>query len=215
MTLIYIFNTLCKLLYGLKYTLFIVIISSFIGLVLGSLLAVMQISSNRLLNLSVTIYVTIIRGTPMLLQITFLYLILPHFGLYISSVFTAILAISLNSAAYVSQIIKVGILSINKGQIEAARTLGINSYDITRYIILPQAISIAVPALSNEIITLIKDSSLAALIGVNELFKRGEIIISQTNDAITVYILLALIYLLINTFISIVLNFIERRIKTC
>lgn len=202
-----------KLLLGATYSLSIAFFASLIGFFLGTLLGVIQSSKYKLLKALVTIYVTIIRGTPMLLQIMFLYLVLPSLGINISAFSTAILAIGMNSSAYVSQIIRSGIKSVSIGQIEAAKTLGINSWDLTRYIILPQALAIVLPSLGNELITLIKDSSLASLIGVMELYMQGNIIISQTHNAISTYILMGLIYLLITSILSYIVIKIENKMN--
>ncbi|HEX4068557.1 MAG TPA: amino acid ABC transporter permease, partial [Candidatus Babeliales bacterium] len=127
------------LLQGLVVTLQIAGISCCIGFMLGTILALMQTSKNPLLQTFVTCYVIIIRGTPMLIQIFIAYFLLPQCGIYISALWTAIIAIGLNSAAYISQIIKSGILSIGRGQVEAAKVLGFSTQDTIRFIILPQA----------------------------------------------------------------------------
>lgn len=140
----------------------------------------------------------------------FLFILFAKIGINISSFFTAVIAIGLNSAAYISQIIRSGIKSISRGQIEAAKTLGISKSDLIFHIILPQAFRIITPAIGNEFVTLIKDSSLASLIGVVELIKRGDIIISRTHDAISVYIIIGLIYLTINTILTVIINKVEK-----
>lgn len=204
-----IIKMLPDLIQGAFVSLAIAIFSALLGFAGGTLLGIAQSSNNKPLRWLITFYVTIIRGTPMLLQITFLYLMLPNIGINISAFATAVLAIGINSSAYVSQIIRSGIKSVPKGQIEAAYTLGINKFDLTRYIILPQALRIVIPALGNEFVTLIKDSSLASLIGVLELYKRGEIIISQTYNSISVYIATGLIYLVMTTILSVIVHKIE------
>ncbi|MGC2310262.1 MAG: amino acid ABC transporter permease [Candidatus Babeliaceae bacterium] len=183
----------------------------FMGLVGGTLLGILQTGPNRLVRTSVAFYTTLIRGTPMLIQIMFLYYVLSvHFN--ISAFAAALLAIGLNSSAYISQVIRSGILAVNRGQIEAAKTLGIGRYDLLRYIILPQAFRTILPALGNEAITLVKDSSLASLIGVVELYKQGQIIMSQTLDALSIYCILAIIYLIITSSISYLLHYFEKRL---
>ena len=199
-----------QLLQASLVTLQIALFSSLIGFIGGTVLGIIQSGTSALLRGLVTIYVTIIRGTPMLLQITFFFLMLPYIGIVISPFYTAILAIGLNSSAYISQIIRSGIISVSQGQIEAAKTLGLSRYLTTRYIVLPQAIRVVVPALGNELITLIKDSSLASAIGVLELFKRGDIIISQAYNALGVYTLVGLMYLLITSLVSLIILKIEQ-----
>lgn len=206
-------TALPHLLHGAIVSISLALCALLIGFSGGIVLAVLQTSGNRFLQKAIMLYTTIIRGTPMLIQIVFLYYLLPVMGIHISQFFSAVLAIGLNSSAYISQIIRAGILSINKGQIEAARTLGIPRADTIRYIILPQALRVVLPALGNESITLIKDSSLASLIGVAELYKEGQIVISQTYDSLSVYCALALIYLCITSILSYIFSHIEKRLN--
>jgi polar amino acid transport system permease protein len=173
----------------------------------------MHTSENSLLRSFVTTYVIIIRGTPMLIQIFSAYFLLPQLSIYISAFWTAIIAIGLNSAAYISQIIKSGISSIGIGQMEAAKVLGFSTVDTIYYIILPQALRTTLPALGNEFVTLIKDSSLASLIGVAELTKQGNFVKSKTFDAITVYFAIAVLYLIITSTISFLVARLEKRMN--
>jgi len=202
-------SALPHLLTGALITLEIAFFGSLSGFCGGTLLGIAQTGNSRILRLFVTFYVTLIRGTPMLLQIMFFFLMLPYIGIYIGPLPTAIIAIGLNSSAYISQIVRSGITSVSRGQIEAAMTLGISKYDITRYIVLPQALRIVLPALGNEFVTLIKDSSLASTIGVLELFKRGDIIISQSYSALSIYTVVGLIYLCMTSFVSLLFLFLE------
>lgn len=206
-------DALPYLIRGTLVTLQIAFFSSLIGFFGGTLLGFIQTSSNSLLRFLVTIYVTIFRGTPMLIQIPFFYYLLPEIGIELSLFATAVVAIGLNSMAYISQIVRSGIVSIGKGQREAAHVLGFSSWQTMRYILFPQAIRTVVPALLNEFITLIKDSSLASTIGVVELFKEGTIIISRTYAVIPVYCAIALIYLTLTTALSCVAAVIERRMN--
>lgn len=202
------------LLQGLVVTLQIAGIGCFIGLVLGTILALMQTSNSKLLRLFVTSYVIIIRGTPMLLQILiFSYCLLPLIGIT-SNLWTAIIAIGLNSAAYISQTIRSGISSIGKGQIEAAKVLGFSTSATIRYIILPQALRTTLPALGNEFVTLIKDSALASVIGVAELTKQANFVKSKTFDAITVYFAVAVLYLMLTSTVSLFIAYLEKRMNT-
>ncbi len=208
-----IIDSLPLLLQGMLVTLQIAGISCGVGLSLGTLLALIQTSHIKLLRGLVTLYVTIIRGTPMLIQILCAFYILPQFGISIPAIWTAIIAISLNSAAYISQIIKAGIASIDIGQVEAGRVLGLTPPQIARYIVLPQAFRVVLPALGNEFITLVKDSSLASIIGVAELSKQGRLITSRTYDAITVFFAVAVLYLLITSTISLIISKLEQRTR--
>lgn len=201
------------LLQGAFITIQIAAFACTIGLTLGTILALLHTGPIKLFRSIVTIYVTIIRGTPMLIQILFAFYVLPQFGISLPALWTAIIAIGLNSAAYISQIIKSGIASISTGQVEAGKVLGLSTTQIMQYIVLPQAIRVVLPALGNEFITLIKDSSLASIIGVAELSKQGRIITSRTYDAISVFVAVAFCYLLITTTISFIVSWLEQRMK--
>ena len=198
---------------GANVTIQIAALGTLIGIVLGTILALMQTSKSALTRWPVNLYVTIIRGIPMLIQITFAFYVLPQFGIQLPAFWVAVVAIGLNSAAYVSQIIRTGIKSIGKGQVEAGRVLGLSNMDITRNIILPQAFRLVIPALGNEFITLVKDSSLASVIGVVELTKEGNFIRARTFDAFTVFAAVAFTYLIITTTLSLFINWLEQRMN--
>ncbi|MFZ5954162.1 MAG: amino acid ABC transporter permease [Candidatus Dependentiae bacterium] len=198
---------------GTLVTLQIAGLSGLIGMLLGTVLGIAHTSQFKPLRWLITAYVTIIRGTPMLIQITIAFYVLPQLGLGLPAFWAAVCAIGLNSAAYVSQIIKAGILSINKGQVEAAYTLGLSRMQTLQYIVLPQAFKVVTPALGNEFITLVKDSSLASVIGVVELTREGSLIRSRTFDYFTLYAAIALIYLIITTTLSILVSIVEQRMN--
>ncbi len=196
---------------GVLVTLQISAFACAIGLVLGTICGLALSSRNWLLRSIVSIYTTLFRGTPMLIQIIFVTLVIPRLGISISLFWGVVLAIGLNSGAYIAHIIKSGIKSISEGQREAGKTLGLSNLQIARYIVLPQAIRVVLPALGNEFITLIKDSSLASYVGVQELTKEGEIIASRTFDALTIYLAVAVCYLLITGTLSFLLSIVEQR----
>ena len=201
------------LLQGLIVTLQIAAAGCCIGFLLGTILALMQTSNNKIFQFLVSAYVVIIRGTPMLIQILCAYFLLPQIGIYISALWTAIIAIGLNSGAYISQIIRSGIAAVGKGQLEAAQVLGFSTTDTIYHIILPQALRTTLPALGNEFVTLIKDSALASLIGVSELTKQANFIKSKTFDAISVYFAVAILYLLVTSTVSLIVAHLERRMN--
>ncbi len=201
------------LLQGAWISIQIAFFSCSIGISLGTLLGLAQASKNKILSFLITPYVTVIRGTPMLIQIMVAYFVLPQLGIKLPDFWAAIVAIGLNSSAYISQIIRSGIASVSKGQQEAAKVLGLSRFQVVRYIVLPQAIRVVFPALSNEFITLVKDSSLASIIGVAELTRQGYFIRSRTYDALTVYAAVAVIYLLLTTTLSLLLAILERRMS--
>ena len=198
---------------GALVTLQIALFSSLIGMIGGTILGLAQHSKNIIIRWLVTGYITLIRGTPMLIQITFAFFMLPKIGVSLPALWVAIIAIGCNSAAYISQVIKAGIASVGRGQIEAAWVLGLSRWQTTRYIILPQAFRIVIPALGNELVTLIKDSSLASIIGVTELYKEGSLIRSLTYDVITTYAAVGFIYLVLTTTLTILINHLEQRMN--
>lgn len=191
-----------QLIQGTMVTLHIAALSTMLGFIGGTILGCLHTVKNPFVRAAITCYVTIFRGTPMLIQISFLYLLLPQIGITLSAFTCAVIAIGLNSTAYISQIIKSGILSIDAGQWQAAYVLGFSKTQTMRYIIIPQALRVVIPTLLNESITLIKDSSLASTIGVVELFKTSSRIISVTYQPIPVYIAMAAIYLLITSLLT-------------
>lgn len=190
-----IITWLPKLLKGAGLSLAIASGAACIGLILGSLLGILESQKRPFISRTITLFVTIIRGTPMLLQIVFLNILCLTLGIPYTLLGVAIVAIGLNSSAYISQIVRSGIASVSAGQIEAAYTLGISKKDTMRYIIFPQAIRAILPALANEMITLVKDSSLASTIGVTELYQQATLMKSVTYDALSAYLAAAVIYL--------------------
>ncbi|MEX0672070.1 MAG: amino acid ABC transporter permease [Candidatus Babeliales bacterium] len=206
-------SALPHLLHGAKISLQITLVSCSIGITLGTLLGLLQAGKNKFLKSLVTLYVTIIRGTPMLIQIIGFFYIFPALGINFTAFWIAAVAIGLNSAAYISQTIRSGILSVSQGTIEAAQVLGLSHWQITQFIILPQAIRVVLPALGNEFITLLKDSSLASVIGVQELSKEGTLLMNTTYDAITSFAAVGFIYLLMTTTLSLFLNYLEKRMN--
>jgi polar amino acid transport system permease protein len=207
------YKALPYLLRGAVVTIEIAVLSCAIGLTLGTIIGLLQSGSNTIINFLINIFVTVIRGTPMLIQIAFVYFVLPELGIMIPDFWAAVVAIGLNSSAYVSQTIRSGIAAVSKGQREAAHVLGLSKFQTTRYIILPQALAVVLPALGNELITLVKDSSLASTIGVMELTKEGSIIKSQTFDALTIYCAVALFYLVMTSILSYCVSRLEVRMN--
>lgn len=203
-----------NLLSGAWLTLQIASIGCAMGIVLGTILGVIHAGNNKILRSLVMVYVTLFRGTPMLIQIAMAVFLLPQIGIYISDFWAATLAIGFNSGAYLSQVIRSGIAFVGRGQIEAARVLGMSSMQITRYIVLPQAIRVVLPAIGNELVTLVKDSSLASTVGVMELSKQANYIKSRTFDALTVYFAVAVFYLVLTSILSFCVHLIEKKMRT-
>jgi len=208
-----IWNSLPNLLYGALISLQITAIAAFIGLTFGTTFGFAETARSRIIRTAIGAYVTLFRGTPMLVQILFVFYVLPEFGLTIAPFWAASIAIGLNSSAYISQIIRAGINAVPKGQTEAARTLGFTPIKTIRYIIFPQALRFALPALGNELITLVKDSSLASIIGVMELSKEGSIIRSRTYDAFSILLAVSLIYLTLTASLGFILKKFETKVS--
>lgn len=200
-------------LYGMLMSLRIALLSCALGILLGGISGIILSGKNLIARWIVSGYVGIIRGTPMLIQVAATYYLLKYFGVPICALHSAILSIGLNSGAYMSQIVLSGIKSVHKGQVEAAKVLGFSSRQITQLIVLPQAIRTMIPAFGNEFITLIKDSSLASTIGVYELTKQGSIVMSQTYDAPTVYVILAVSYLCMTSLISLLVSKLDKKLN--
>ena len=186
-----------------------------IGTVLGLIIGLGKMMKNRYLALPFNLYITFFRGTPLFVQILLIHFgVVPIFSGETNAVVAAILALSLNSAAYISEIFRAGIQSIDSGQMEAARSLGMTHVQAMRYVILPQAAKRMIPPLGNEFVTLIKESSLAAVIAAPELMYWGRAMSGQYFRVWEPYLMVALIYLVLTLSLSFLLNLIERRLKT-
>ena len=202
---------------GLKNTILIALGSIVIGILLGLLIAIVRDMYEKngkglILNKICKIYVDVIRGTPALLQLMIIYYVIFK-SVSIDLVLVGILAFGLNSSAYVSEIIRAGINSIDVGQMEAAKSLGFKYFQSMRYIILPQAIKNVLPDLGNEFITLVKETSVAGYIGIMELTKSTDMIASRTYNYFFPLIIAALIYLGLTMLLTKLLNRFERKVS--
>ena len=202
---------------GLKNTLIIALGAVIIGIILGTLLSVVRnfhdhTGNLKLLNLFSKIYITVIRGTPSILQLMIIYYVIFK-QTSVNIVIVGILAFGINSAAYVAEIIRAGLNSVDRGQLEAGYSLGLSYRQIISHIIFPQAIKNILPALGNEFITLVKETSVGAYIGIVELTKASDIIASRTYDYFFPLILIAIIYLLITFILSKVFSMLERKMN--
>ena len=202
-----------QLLLGARTTIIITIIAVAVGLVLSFFLALGKMSKNPLLNKPCSAYIFFFRGTPLLIQIYFIYFGLPQFNpaLTIKSAFVAaLIAYTLNSAAYLAENIRAGIQSIDKGQYEAAKALGMTYRQTMQLIILPQTIRRLIPPVGNEFIMVLKDVSLVAIIGLSDLTKVTRAISSSQATAL-VYIPAMVINLIITAFFSFIFNRMEKK----
>ena len=203
---------------GLKTTLTVTFFSVMIGIFVGFLVAIARSTYDKtgklgILNAICKVYLTVFRGTPVVVQLLIIYFVI--FGsVKIDKTLVAILAFGLNSGAYVAEIIRGGIMSIDNGQFEAGRSLGFNYVQTMIYIILPQVFKNVLPSLGNEFIVLLKETSVAGYIALEDLTKGGDIIRSRTYDAFMPLIAVAVIYLVLVMFFSKLLNILERRLRT-
>ena len=202
---------------GFLVTLEIAFFAVLLGILLGFAVAIIRSTHDktgklRFLNLLCKIYLTVIRGTPVVVQLLIIYFVI--FGsVNVSKVLVAIVAFGVNSGAYVAEIIRSGIMSIDKGQFEAGRSLGLSYLQTMVYIILPQAFKNVLPALGNEFIVLLKETSVSGYIALQDLTKAGDIIRSQTYTAFMPLIAVAVIYLAVVMLFSFLLGKLERRLK--
>ncbi|WP_372663332.1 amino acid ABC transporter permease [Cohnella sp.] len=207
-----ILDALPMLFQGVLITLKIVVISLSIALVIGLIAGLMNTSHNKLLRALATLYVDIIRGTPLLVQIFFIYFGLPVFlDMRISAEIAGIVAVSLNAGAYIAEVFRAGIVSIDKGQVEASRSLGMNRFLTMRLVILPQATRRMVPAFVNQFIISIKDTSLLSVIGIRELTQSGEIIISTNFRSFEIWGIVGVFYFVIIYILTRLFRLLERR----
>ena len=202
------------LLTGAAVTVQITALSVLIGIIIGLFVGIARISTYRVVHLIAAVYVDFLRGTPLLVQIFLVYFALPVVtGQRIDPFVAAIAACSINSSAYVAEIFRAGIQSIDAGQMEAGRSLGMTWAQTMRYIIVPQAARRVIPPLGNEFIALLKDSSLVSVIGFEELTRRGQLIIARTYASLEIWLCVAIIYLVMTVSISRLVAWLERRYK--
>lgn len=219
--LIYLITNYSSLLIeGIRNTLLISILGTVVGILLGLLLAIMrnqeihykdnglQRAFKKVIKYIAIIYIDIVRGTPMMVQAAVFFYGFAYSGINLNPLIAGFVVVSFNTAAYISEIIRSGINGINTGQIEAARSLGLSYFEAMRYIILPQALKNTVPALMNELIVNIKDTSVLSIIGVTELFYMTKAAASETYLTFPAYILTAIIYLILTKTLTLLFSFI-------
>ena len=202
---------------GLKFTLIIAFFSILLGLFLGILTSIIrdyyrETKKLKILSKICDIYVYVIRGTPTILQLMILYYVVFKTST-LSPIVVGTIAFGINSGAYVSEIFRAGFEGIDKGQREASKTLGLNYIRTMRYVIFPQALAKIFPALGNEVITLVKETSIAGYIGIVELIKAADIISSRTYDYFFPLVVSAIVYLLLTFILSKVMAYGEKRLN--
>ncbi|AXF75597.1 cystine ABC transporter permease [Erwinia tracheiphila] len=201
------------LLKGALFTLQLSVGGMFFGLLLGFMLAIMRLSSFRPLNWASRFYVSVFRGTPLIAQLFMIYYGLPQFGIELDPIPSAMIGLSLNTAAYTSESLRGAIAAIERGQWEAAASIGMTRWQTLRRVVLPQAARTALPPLGNSFISLVKDTSLAATIQVPELFRQAQLITSRTLEVFTMYLAISVIYWLMATLLSVLQSRLESSVN--
>lgn len=199
---------------GVKVTLQVVTLAGIIGFIIGTLLALCKIGRIKLLKIFADVYTSIFRGTPLVLQLMLIFFGLPQAtGITFEPVTAAILAFGLNSGAYISEVIRAGIMAVDKGQREAAMALGVPYRQMMKDIILPQALKNILPALMNEYITLTKESAIVTVIGVMDVMRRSFMTASNTYAYLEAFMFAGLIYYVLVMILTFIGKLIERRMR--
>jgi polar amino acid transport system permease protein len=197
---------------GAMYTLFIAGIAVVGGTVIGMFLSILKLSKYKVLRFLSTAYIEIFRGTPILVQLYLVYLAFPSmFDIRMNPLTAGIIALCLNSGAYVAELIRAGIMAVDKGQMEAARSLGMPEWKAMYFIVIPQAIKNILPALANEFIVIIKESSIASVIGVTELMYNADTVRGNTFRPMESLLVAAVIYFMMTFTLSKIVAYFEGR----
>jgi His/Glu/Gln/Arg/opine family amino acid ABC transporter permease subunit len=200
------------LLKGALLTIFFSVTSEIIGIIIGLVTSVIRVTRIKVLSQLVVVYVDLFRGTPLLMQIIFIYYALPYVGINLPAIVAGIVALSVNSGAYVSEIFRAGIESIDRGQTEAARSLGMSYMQAMRYVVIPQTIKRVLPPLTNEFVALIKDSSLLSVIAIAELMRTAKEMMTWKMNPSSLTAA-AIIYLIITLPLTRYISYMEKKLK--
>ena len=212
-------NGYVKVLEGLKNTLLIAVLGLIIGILIGTIIAIVRVLPKykllpRILNAICSFYVGAFRGTPIVVQLlVFYYVLLPILGINISGVNVSILVFGLNSAAYISEIMRSGIMSVDGGQMEAGRAVGLSFWTTMLQIVIPQAIKNILPTLGNEFIALIKETSVVSFVGATDLYVAFSFIGSNSYEFMVPYLVMAMIYIVLVLIISFGIKCMERSLR--
>lgn len=206
---------------GTKTTIVVAIITVILGSILGCMIALMRLSKVKLINKFAGLYITVIRGTPMLVQLYIVYFqlnFIPYpegkiLGVALDRIIPCVIALAMNSAAYIAEVIRAGIQAVDVGQTEAARSCGMTAGQTMRYIVLPQAIKNILPAIGNEFVTMVKETSIIQYLGISDLMYNNGIVITNTYNPLPCYYISALIYLFLNIVLGKGINIFEVRMK--
>jgi len=200
-----------ELLEGFQITLISSLIALTFSLIIGVFLAILQISGKKLFIRLANIYVEFFRNIPLLIIAMFFYVVVPMFWVPLSGFVAGTIGLTLYTAAFIADTVRAGIMAVPKGQMEAARSTGLTFIEAMRYVVLPQAFKIVIPPLGNQFISLIKNSSVLALVAGFDLMYAGDIIASETFNVFDTYILVAFIYLLLTMPLSYLMRYLEKR----
>lgn len=202
------------LLKGLQVTLYIFVIAIILGFLIGLVVALPRLAPIKILNWIAKVYVDAIRGTPFIVQLFFIYFGVNSLNLIsLNSTTAGIITVAINAGAYFAEIIRAGIQSIDKGQTEAARSIGFTGTQTMRYVVLPQAFRRMLPTITNQSIISLKDTSLLSVIGIADLTQQGQIQASATFEAFKIWLVVGVIYFIIIYLLTLIANFIERRVQ--
>lgn len=202
------------LLKGLQVTIYIFVIAIILGFLIGLVIALFRLAPIKILNWIAKVYVDAIRGTPFIVQLFFIYFGVNSLQVVsLNSTTAGIITVAINAGAYFAEIIRAGIQSIDKGQTEAARSIGFTGAQTMRYVVLPQAFRRMLPTITNQSIISLKDTSLLSVIGIADLTQQGQIQASATFEAFKIWLAVGIIYFIIIYLLTMLANFIERRIQ--
>jgi polar amino acid transport system permease protein len=200
-----------KLLEGTWVTIELTVLSLILSLVLGLFVALGKMSKSKIINKICNVYISILRGTPLLVQLMYVYFVMPELGVDLTAFQAAIVGLSINESAYMAEIFRAGIQSVPKGQMEAAKAIGMDDWLAMRRIILPQAWKNMLPAIGNSAIALTKNSSLAAVITVAELMHQGNLLAAATFKNLVIFTIVGAIYWLLHYPLAVLVNYLEKR----
>ena len=194
---------------GALVTLGLTVFSMSFGLILGFVIAVMRMSKYKFLSAPAYFYTWIMRGTPLLVQLIIIYTGLPQLGIKFSVVESTLIGLTLNEAAYLSEIVRAGIAAVSRGQVNAARAIGMTPFQVMRYVVAPQAFRIIIPPLGNSVNGVLKTTSIASIISMEELLRRTQVLIQERFLVLELFVVAAIYYLIMTT----AWEFIQRRIE--
>lgn len=199
---------------GLQYTLLLAVLGVFFGFILGIIVSLLRMSKWGVLRFLASAWVEFLRGTPMLVQLFLIHYGLATFGIEFTPIQSGAITLSINSSAYLAEIFRAGIQGVDRGQMEAARSLGMKQGMTMRHIILPQALKSVLPAIGNEFITIIKESSIISFIGVTDLMFQARTVTTISYDGMTPLVIIAFMYFVLTFTMSKLLGRLERRLNT-